>query len=215
MRFDPQANMVSGASNHSGRNAPKGGLRAGMLIVIIAMAGAFGTWIYKQVDLGPAGASAATSFGAAGVPRNESDKWSGDGTSSPKQPPPAARRSNVNHDAVRRAAPTKQTAASDVQSQSKSKPQQQQSSVVVKDSKRRFAVIAYAEGDKALSAGQHIQAIIAFDKAIELDPGYTDAYYALGLAYIMAGDRRAAIEQLRRLREMDENLANLLANLLE
>ena len=206
--------MVSGASNHSGRNAPKGGLRAGMLIVIISMAGAFGTWIYKQVDLGPAGASAASLSDTPLPPDEVGDQMAASSTSSSQQSAPAARRSDVNHDAIRRAATPKQTAANTSKAPAKSK-QPKQTSIVVKDSKRRFAVVAYEEGDKALSAGRHIEAIIAFDKAIELDPGYADAYYALGLAYIMAGDRRAAIEQLRRLREMDENLANLLANLLE
>ncbi len=206
MRFDPQANMVSGASGQSGKNAPKGGLRAGMLIVIVAMAGAFGTWIYKQVDLGPSRASAAASnptadFSRPSIAPNTSRIGPAQGT---------ARRSDMHAESARRTSDTPSDHAS-----SGTSGENGRNAVVVKDSKRRFATAAYAEGDKALSAGRHAEAIMAFNKAIELDPGYADAYYARGLAYIMAGDRRMAIEQLRRLREMDGNLANLLANLLE
>jgi len=205
MRFDPQANMVSGASGQSGKNAPKGGLRAGMLIVIVAMAGAFGTWIYKQVDLGPSGASAASDtlsdFAGPSI---------SPGTSSIGPARETARRSEMNHRAVRRTSDASSGSATTGPSSSGA-----EKVIVIKDSKRRFATAAYAEGDKALSAGRHTEAIMAFNNAIGLDPGYADAYYALGLAYIMAGDRRMAIEQLRRLREMDDNLANLLANLLE
>lgn len=207
--------MVSGSSGQSGRHKPTGGLRAGMLIVIVAMAGAFGTWIYKQVDLGPASASAALS--GAGADPVGIGPWAASSSSSTSTSsmPPAARRSDIDHSRVRRDGSRSSAQKPAGGSSGKSTGKIEAPAVVVKDSKRRFAIVAFAEGEEALSAGRPVEAILAFDKAIELDPTYADAYYSLGLAYIMAGDRRAAIEQLRRLREMDENLANLLANLLK
>lgn len=210
MRFNPQGNMVSVEPSHSRKQrGPSGGLRAGVLIVIIAVAGAFGTWIYKQADLGPAGAAASSIPGSGGG----TPVW---GSTERAAPAATARRSDMNHSAVRR--PTEGAASSTSAAPGKSAAKTSADDVkpiVIKDSKRRYAVAAYADGQKALSAGLYTQAIVLLEKAIELDPAFSDAHYALGLAHIMSGNRHAAIDQLRRLREMDENLANLLANLLQ
>jgi tetratricopeptide (TPR) repeat protein len=54
----------------------------------------------------------------------------------------------------------------------------------------------------------------AFKQAIRLKPDDAKAHYGLGLAYFLLGDRGAALEEYRILKDMDADLAGELFKLL-
>jgi tetratricopeptide (TPR) repeat protein len=57
----------------------------------------------------------------------------------------------------------------------------------------------YDEGIDLFSEGRYDEAIRAYEKAIELDPGFVDALHGLALALAENGDVRAAIVVARRI----------------
>lgn len=60
----------------------------------------------------------------------------------------------------------------------------------------------YKEGVKYGLAGLFPQAVEIFQRAVKLDPGYIDAYYALGHAYFDQHQYRKAVESLERAVEL-------------
>jgi len=58
--------------------------------------------------------------------------------------------------------------------------------------------------------GQFNEAIKSFKQAIALKPGWARAHYRLGLAYLKANDKEAAVEQYEILKDLDANYAKKL-----
>jgi tetratricopeptide (TPR) repeat protein len=54
------------------------------------------------------------------------------------------------------------------------------------------------------------ESIDAFKKAIRLNPQLADAYYGLGLVYLLLGDKDYALEQYKILKNLNTDLANTL-----
>ena len=73
----------------------------------------------------------------------------------------------------------------------------------------------YEAGRKLMAMGRHTEAVPHFAEAVRLDPGYADAHYRLGLAYVQAGDYKSARRTRVKLAKLDADLANLLAHLIE
>ena len=68
----------------------------------------------------------------------------------------------------------------------------------------------------AYAATKHFdKALAAYQEAVRLDPRYAEASYALGIAHLALGDRRAVIKECERLRSLDTRLAARLSNLLK
>ena len=60
------------------------------------------------------------------------------------------------------------------------------------------------------------EAVEAYEKVLELNPRFTDAFLGLGSAHYWAGDKGAAAEQVKKLREMGEkDKAQALENWIE
>jgi len=72
---------------------------------------------------------------------------------------------------------------------------------------------AYEQGRTFMAAGLPRKAIPQFTEAIALDPNHAGARYSLGLAYVRSGNHKKAREQRVVLEGLDQNLANMLANL--
>jgi len=53
-----------------------------------------------------------------------------------------------------------------------------------------------------------------YKEAIQLEPNYVFAHYRLGGAYIIIGNREAALEQYEILKELDPDKAQALLNLI-
>ena len=54
--------------------------------------------------------------------------------------------------------------------------------------------------------------IDAYKMAIRLDPGYAAAHYNLGMALLQTGDRAAALDEYKILKDIDKQKANQLFN---
>jgi tetratricopeptide (TPR) repeat protein len=63
----------------------------------------------------------------------------------------------------------------------------------------------YDEGMMEFSMAEFDKAIECYKKAVELDPGYFDAWHALGMAYLRAGKIPEAIEAGKRSVEINPN----------
>ncbi|MFN3740665.1 MAG: tetratricopeptide repeat protein [Thermodesulfovibrionales bacterium] len=63
--------------------------------------------------------------------------------------------------------------------------------------------------------GMRDEEIKTLKKAINLRPNYATARFNLGIAYLKAGNRSAALEQYRRLSEIDQGMAELLKKEIE
>lgn len=63
--------------------------------------------------------------------------------------------------------------------------------------------------------GMMDEEIKALKKAINLRPNYATARFNLGIAYLKTGNRSAAIEQYKRLSEIDQGMAELLKKEIE
>ena len=59
------------------------------------------------------------------------------------------------------------------------------------------------KGNELVGQGRYDEAIAQFDKAIELDPEYADAYYYRGLAYYYKRDFDKAIADSSKVIELD------------
>ena len=53
----------------------------------------------------------------------------------------------------------------------------------------------------------HKEAIEAYKEAIKINPNYAEAYFNLGVSYIMLKDGPSAYEQYKKLLELDPQLA--------
>jgi tetratricopeptide (TPR) repeat protein len=62
--------------------------------------------------------------------------------------------------------------------------------------------------------GRHTEAIEAFKQAIRINPGDAWAHYLLGVDYLITKDRGSALEQYKILKNLDNDLANHLFNLI-
>lgn len=60
----------------------------------------------------------------------------------------------------------------------------------------------YKNGTALVIDGEHEEAIVELDKAIELDPEYADAYYNRGLAYNNSGEIAKAISAYEKCVEL-------------
>ena len=58
------------------------------------------------------------------------------------------------------------------------------------------------------------EAIDAYKQAIRIKPDYSDAYYLLGQIYLITGDKGSALDQYKILKNLDNDLANQLFNLI-
>lgn len=58
------------------------------------------------------------------------------------------------------------------------------------------------------------EAIEAYKQVIRIKPDFADAHYNLGLIYLVFGDRGSALQDYKILKDLDENLANKLFNLI-
>ncbi len=63
----------------------------------------------------------------------------------------------------------------------------------------------YEQGMSEFAMAEFQKAIEHYQRAIELDPGYFDAWHALGMAYLRTGDINAAIEAGRRAVQINPN----------
>jgi len=73
----------------------------------------------------------------------------------------------------------------------------------------------YRSGKLAMGMGEHANAAAHFEQAIRIDPGFTDAHYRLGLAYVRIGDFRAARRQQAFLKQLHDDRANLIGHLVD
>jgi Flp pilus assembly protein TadD len=69
-------------------------------------------------------------------------------------------------------------------------------------------------GDVHANAGDHESAILAYQKAVSLDPGNKKARSGLGKAYLETGKKPLASLEYEALRELDEELADELLALM-
>lgn len=60
----------------------------------------------------------------------------------------------------------------------------------------------------------YVEAIDAFNQAIRIKPDYADVYYNLGMVYLIIGDKSSALDQYKILKNLDNDLANQLFNLI-
>lgn len=65
------------------------------------------------------------------------------------------------------------------------------------------------KGQEYLTSGQVNAAVIEFKNAIQIDPNFTEGYYALGLAYLKKGYWREAAQQLERARSQEADLPGI------
>ncbi|HKK83055.1 MAG TPA: tetratricopeptide repeat protein, partial [Atribacterota bacterium] len=54
------------------------------------------------------------------------------------------------------------------------------------------------------------QAKKSFQETIRIQPDYVYAHYGLGIAYLSLGERNLALEEYKILKELDNEIANLL-----
>ena len=82
--------------------------------------------------------------------------------------------------------------------------------------------IKWPEGNKVINKTDVRSAIAKLEQAIKIKPDYAEAYYSLGyahyllgIAYLTASDYNNALAEYRIVKELDEDLANKLLNLIE
>ena len=63
----------------------------------------------------------------------------------------------------------------------------------------------YDQGMGAFAMAEYDSAIEYYQKAVETDPGYFDAWHALGMAYLRAGKIQEAIQAGKRAVEINPN----------
>jgi tetratricopeptide (TPR) repeat protein len=62
--------------------------------------------------------------------------------------------------------------------------------------------------------GFHEDAQDAYKQAIRINPDFAEALYALGLNYLVLGDRASAIDVYKVLKNLNRDLANELFNVI-
>jgi tetratricopeptide (TPR) repeat protein len=65
-----------------------------------------------------------------------------------------------------------------------------------------------------IAAGPIRKTVRVLRKRIRIDPDDSQAYYKLGFFYIILGDKDSALSQYKILRELDENMAKELFDLI-
>jgi tetratricopeptide (TPR) repeat protein len=59
-----------------------------------------------------------------------------------------------------------------------------------------------------------MEAIEAYKQAIRIKPDYAEAHYRLGLVYLLIGNKSSALDQYKILKNLDNDSANQLFNLI-
>ncbi|MBT8487083.1 MAG: tetratricopeptide repeat protein [Phycisphaerales bacterium] len=72
---------------------------------------------------------------------------------------------------------------------------------------------AVDQAREMMAVGRYADALPHLEDAVTRDPASSDAHYNLGLAYVRLGRHDDARRETERLRALDPNLANMLANL--
>lgn len=67
-----------------------------------------------------------------------------------------------------------------------------------------FRALELAQNDR------YEDAIRAFKASLKADPGDAEARYSLGLMYLLAGDKDAALEEYQALKSLDDSLGKKL-----
>jgi Flp pilus assembly protein TadD len=63
--------------------------------------------------------------------------------------------------------------------------------------------------------GAYKEAVNAFDNAVKIDPRNAEAYFNLGIAYLLDGDKLAATNAHKILKGLDTNRARSLSELFD
>ncbi len=203
MRFDPQANFVQEDGNHQNvevvppmvvDHLPPGvsvrsPLKTALIILALGFLGGGGYWIWNEGLPGVQASAAAKPSAGAGV-----------------------------GDAVVLYAEA--LISGDMKAQITGVPAshatRSEAGARLTTSQRRTRVREeYQEGRTLMAMGRHAEAVPHFAEAVRLDPGYADAHYRLGLAYVQVGDLKSAKHTRRELAKLDTDLANLLAHLID
>jgi len=59
------------------------------------------------------------------------------------------------------------------------------------------------------------ESIEAYKQGVKINPDDADAYYNLGLVYVLSNDRASALEQHKILENLDPEMANRLFDLID
>ena len=70
------------------------------------------------------------------------------------------------------------------------------------------ALRQHSKGTESMLADKFKEAIFYFKKAIEFNPGFTEAYYNLGITYEKLGKYKDSIEALERVIQLEPDHAN-------
>lgn len=68
--------------------------------------------------------------------------------------------------------------------------------------------------DAYLELGQYEEVVVACEEGLRIDPSNAKSHYNLGRAYLEMGDKDLAVEEYRTLKELDEELAEKLHELI-
>jgi Flp pilus assembly protein TadD len=190
MRFDPQSNFMPEEESAAPppppdeTSRPKASLRVSVLIVVVAVAAALGLWIWSQSQPLTALADDGRATGeVVGATPEQSEV--GPATEPDAETPSEA--VDAEAAAVEPAPPQKDPM----------------------DLSRE----AHTRGERFFAMGRYEKSIPYLKAAINLDPNNAKARYKLAIASVRTGDMEQAKRQRDQLRQLDENLANLLGNL--
>lgn len=61
---------------------------------------------------------------------------------------------------------------------------------------------AFSRGQFCMQAGKDTEAIAAFEEAVKIDPGFTEAWQHLAILYAKVGNEKKALEAFRRARKV-------------
>ena len=61
---------------------------------------------------------------------------------------------------------------------------------------------AFSRGQFCMQAGKDAEAIAAFEEAVKIDPGFTEAWRHLAILYEKTGEEKKALEAFRRARKV-------------
>ncbi len=61
---------------------------------------------------------------------------------------------------------------------------------------------AFSRGQFCMEAGKDAEAISAFEEAVKIDPGFTEAWQHLAILYAKIGDDKKALEAFRRAKKL-------------